>query len=344
VVSATGFEAFLNGGGVFADDADVEHGAATLAGDGGRNQREFSALRQNSGLDFHSTRRRLERGVAVSVMRGMRLDTCGVPGFLNSIEPMKRAIPFLIAAALASGIAAGEPRTWTSADGKQLQGEFVKADKSGVTVRTVGDRQVLIPLNRLSDEDWLYAGRMAEEQAAAEKAAEQKAAEEEAASEIKRRGPLKYSLSDGSDQWPEDRRQRIVAAMDEAVSFLNLHGDFKKQVTANNSPGTPTADANFDGWINWGGSISRRVALHEIAHTLGIGTHPEWQANIKDGKWTGRHAIKQLREFDGPAAVLYADRMHFWPYGLNFDQESSPENDLRFVKMLTAFRKDLGIR
>lgn len=274
----------------------------------------------------------------------MRLDTCGVPGFLNSIEPMKRAIPVLIAAALAAGIAAGEPRTWTSADGKQLQGEFVKADKSGVTVRTVGDRQVLIPLNRLSDEDWLYAGRMAEEQAAAEKAAEQKAAEEKAASEKKRRGPLKYSLSDGSDQWPEDRRQRIVAAMDEAVSFLNRHGDFKKQVTANNSPGTPTADANFDGWINWGGSISRRVALHEIAHTLGIGTHPEWQANIKDGKWTGRHAMKQLREFDGPDAVLYADRMHFWPYGLNFDQESSPENDLRFVKMLIAIRKDLGLR
>jgi hypothetical protein len=42
VISASLFEAFLDGGGVFADDADVEHGAATLTGDGGGNQREFS--------------------------------------------------------------------------------------------------------------------------------------------------------------------------------------------------------------------------------------------------------------------------------------------------------------
>jgi hypothetical protein len=35
VIATPVFEAFLDGGGVFADDADIEHGAATLAGDGG---------------------------------------------------------------------------------------------------------------------------------------------------------------------------------------------------------------------------------------------------------------------------------------------------------------------
>lgn len=40
----------------------------------------------------------------------------------------------------------------------------------------------------------------------------------------------------------------------------------------------------------------------------------------------------------------HADRMHFWPYGLNYDNESSPENDPRFVKMIAAFRKDMRLR
>ena len=234
------------------------------------------------------------------------------------------------------------PRVWTSSDGKRIEAEFVKAEKSGVTVRLADGRRVVIPPSRLSDEDWLYAGKMAEEQAAKEA---KEAADREAAANAKaRKGPLTYVLSGGSENWPEDRRKRIVEAMDAAVSFMNQHGDFKKQVTANNSPGTPTADANISGWINWGGSINRRVALHEIGHTLGIGTHPDWQKNIKDGLWTGKHALAQLREFDGADAALHADRMHFWPYGLNYDNESSPEKDLRFVKMVAAFRKDLGMR
>ena len=257
---------------------------------------------------------------------------------------LKKVFPILIASALLpTGMATAEMRTWTSAEGKQLQAEFVSADKTGVTVRKENGTSTIIPPDRLSDEDWLYAGKKAEESKAASEATK-KATEQSATLAKLLRGPLTYQLSGGSENWPEDRKKRIVDAMDAAVSFLNQHGDFKKQVTANNSPGTPTADANFDGWINWGGSISRRVALHELSHTLGIGTHPDWQKNIKDGKWTGKHAVKQLREFDGEKAELHADRQHFWPYGLNFDNESSPENDLRFVKMVAAFRKDLGLR
>jgi hypothetical protein len=38
-------EAFLDGGGVFADDADIEHDAPTFMAIGGWNQREFFADR-----------------------------------------------------------------------------------------------------------------------------------------------------------------------------------------------------------------------------------------------------------------------------------------------------------
>ncbi len=232
-----------------------------------------------------------------------------------------------------------ESRTWKSADGRELVGEFVKAEGPSVIVRRPNGNTATIPLEMLDPDDRKFVEIQKAEKAAADQAAA------EAAEAAKRgKGSIAYKLSGGSDKWPEDRKKNIIAAMDAGVEFYNKNANFKKDLTANNSPGTPTADSNYDGWINWGGSISRRVAIHEIAHTLGIGTHPNWGKNIKDGKWIGKNAIEQLREFDGKDAVLHADRMHFWPYGLNFDNESDKEKDLRHVKMVIAMRKDMGIR
>lgn len=238
---------------------------------------------------------------------------------------------------LAPQNARGLPRVWTSSDGRELSGEFVKADAASVTVSRDNGKTANIPLAMLSADDRKFVtDRVAEKDAA------EKTAAEEAEAKKKGKGSLTYKLSGGSEKWPEDRKNRIVAAMDDGIAFLNKHGNFRKELTANNSPGTPTADANIGGWINWGGSINRRVAIHEIAHTLGIGTHENWGKNIKDGLWTGKNALEQLREFDGKDAVLHADRQHFWPYGLNQDSESSKENDLRHIKMVQAIRKDMG--
>ncbi len=153
---------------------------------------------------------------------------------------------------------------------------------------------------------------------------------------------LSYRLSEGVEEWPLGKRERIQAAMEAAIALYNEHGIFTKCVTANWSPGTPTADANYEGWINFGGSINTRTALHEIAHTLGVGTVEQWHNNITGGKWTGEHALKQLREFDGREAVLHADRMHFWPYGLNYENEDSEENRIRHVKMVAALCRDMS--
>ena len=154
---------------------------------------------------------------------------------------------------------------------------------------------------------------------------------------------ITWKLAAGSEDWDAAKRERITKSMNEAVALYNELGEFDKQLVAAYNAKTPTADGNYNGHINFGTQMNKRVALHEIAHTLGVGQHQKWQGYIKDGLWTGPAALAQLHEFDGPNAVLHADRQHFWPYGLNQDRESSPENDRRHVLMVLALRKDLGI-
>lgn len=249
-----------------------------------------------------------------------------------SAIPSVRLLAVMTLFLLGAGPASAQSRDWTSSDGRTIRGVYLGAKEDSVTLRRADGLEVTIPLAKLSEADRKFV----EEKRAATEAAP--TADKSAV------GHVEFKLSGGSEKWPEDRRKRIVDAMDAAVAFYNKNARFRKSVTANNNPGTPTADSNYDGWINFGGAISRRVALHELAHTLGVGTHPKWQENIKDGIWTGKNAIAQLREFDGDKAVLHADRQHFWPYGLNFDNESSKENDIRHVKMVIAMRKDMGIR
>jgi hypothetical protein len=157
-------------------------------------------------------------------------------------------------------------------------------------------------------------------------------------------GPLTYELASGSESWPANIRAQIVYAMDGAVALYNKYGTFSKHLYANYNPSVPTAQASYSGWIDFGGQIGYRTALHETSHTLGVGTVGNWSSFIQSGVWTGTNAVQQLREFDGPTAIVYSDGTHFWPYGLNYDSEASTENNRRHVFMVAAFRRDLGIQ
>lgn len=246
---------------------------------------------------------------------------------------MKARVLLVLSLCSTALLAAPESRLWTSTDGRTLEGVFLRTDRKTVTIKKPEGRTTEIPLERLTAEDRSYIEKQAAEQASAFADGGKTAK--------KPQGHITYKLSDGSEKWDPERKKRIVESMDKAVAFYNEHSDFKKALTANNSPGTPTADGNISGWINFGGQIGFRVTLHEMGHTLGIGTHGNWQKNVKDGLWTGKHGLAQVKEFDGPEAVLHADRMHFWPYGMNFDNEASDVNYLRHVKMVVAMCKDM---
>jgi len=156
-------------------------------------------------------------------------------------------------------------------------------------------------------------------------------------------GPLTYKLANGNEGWPADIRAQIIYAMDGAVAEYNRYGNFTKALTANYNAGVPTAQAGYSGWIDFGGSRNFRVALHEIAHTLGVGTGPNFCGLTAAGVWTGSNAVWQVRQFDGPSANLNTDCTHIWPYGLNYDNEGGTENFRRHVLIVAALRRDMGI-
>ena len=151
---------------------------------------------------------------------------------------------------------------------------------------------------------------------------------------------LSYALAGGNGAWPSWARDAVTASMDEAVALYNRNGHFDKHLTANYSPGVPTAQANYSGWIDFGGSYNTRVALHEIAHALGTGTY--WP--FDGGAWSEDSAAGRLvKLYEGQGALLNTGGTHFWPYGLNYDNEDGAAARMRQVRLVSAFRFDMGI-
>jgi autotransporter-associated beta strand protein len=160
---------------------------------------------------------------------------------------------------------------------------------------------------------------------------------------IKASAQLTWSLAGGNENWPADKRTAIIAAMTEAVAIYNANGYFPKTLWANYNASVPTAQASYSGWIDFGGQISTRTAMHEISHTLGVGQYSTWSTRQSNGVWTGTFANNRVKLFDGPATTIGCDSMHFWPYGLNFANEDSTTNRIRHVKVVSALRRDMGI-
>ena len=129
----------------------------------------------------------------------------------------------------------------------------------------------------------------------------------------------------------QDAYKRITAVMDSAVKLYNTYSNLSKFINVYYSPGVPTAEASSNGDLRFGENRSYMVvptAMHEMAHTLGVGTTSEYAATCVDGVFRDDKVQAKLREMDGPNAELHCDRQHIWPYGLNQASEAKSEQDL----------------
>ena len=140
-----------------------------------------------------------------------------------------------------------------------------------------------------------------------------------------------------------DAYGRITAAMNAAVGRYNRLSDISKTITVYYVPGVPTADGNGNGTIRFGSNrsyMNERTALHETAHTLGVGQSSGWYSLSSGGPWRGAQANALVRQYDGSNAVINTGGGHFWPYGLNYDNEFSQTNADRHVRIVAAMKRD----
>lgn len=164
-------------------------------------------------------------------------------------------------------------------------------------------------------------------------------------------GHIQYAFN-GEANWPADVVQLLTEAMDGAVYYYNCYADLTKSLTINFDPGVETAQGNVDGWISFGNSRSYMVvatAMHEVAHTLGVGYYP-WVELMDDGLWVGPAVnafMKKLppeqRDPDEYSQRDYirGDGQHFWPYGLNQASEHQSEWSLiNHVRIVAAMQLD----
>ncbi|TLS44318.1 hypothetical protein FE633_20950 [Streptomyces montanus] len=134
----------------------------------------------------------------------------------------------------------------------------------------------------------------------------------------------------------------ITAAMNAAVARYNNLSDLGKTITVRYDPGVPTADGNINGTIRFGNRsyMTQRTALHEIAHTIGVGTSSGWSSLGGSGTWRGAQATALVQRFDGSGAKLSTGGGHFWPYGLNYENEFSNTAADRHVQIVAAMVRD----
>ncbi|MFF6873974.1 MULTISPECIES: hypothetical protein [unclassified Streptomyces] len=135
----------------------------------------------------------------------------------------------------------------------------------------------------------------------------------------------------------------ITKAMNAAVARYNNLSDLGKTITVRYEPGVPTADGSMNGTIRFGSNrsyMNERTALHEIAHTIGVGLSGGWSRLGGSGTWTGAQATALVRQYDGSGAKISTGGGHFWPYGLNFDNEWSGTAADRHVHIVAAMVRD----
>lgn len=155
---------------------------------------------------------------------------------------------------------------------------------------------------------------------------------------------ITYTLSEASSPTSDqsDAYAKIKSAMDAAIARHEDNGSTaSKTITVEYNTGVATADGNFNGNIRFGADrayMTERVALHEISHTLGVGQTNAFTQNCDSNNWPAANEL--LQSFDGSGATISCGGSHFWPYGLNYENEMSDTDADRHVQIINAMLTD----
>ena len=167
-------------------------------------------------------------------------------------------------------------------------------------------------------------------------------------------GHITYTLAKSASPTATEQTayDKIKTAMDKAITYYDCYTSITKSLSVSYVPSVETADGNINGSIRFGSNttyMDYRSAMHEIAHTVGVGQASNWGSFISNGLFTGKQAAAQLNAINATLSKplyteLHADTQHFWPYGLNQQSEVKSEADLiAHCQMVVAIRQDVGL-
>ena len=150
------------------------------------------------------------------------------------------------------------------------------------------------------------------------------------------KGTVGHWYNNGGDEATNDR---INYAINTAIDYYwnNLTSIHGFGISVNYSPGTPTADCSYGGWMRVGESSSYQqpgTIMHEAFHGIGVGTHDIWwngemRSAGNRGVWLGDRTTEAVRFWDNSTtAVIDGDDMHLWPYGCNGAHEDTHNDNL----------------
>ena len=150
------------------------------------------------------------------------------------------------------------------------------------------------------------------------------------------KGTVGHWYNNGGD---EETNNRINYAIDTSMDYYwnNLTSIHDFGISVNYSPGTPTADCSYGGWMRVGASSSYQqpgTIMHEAFHGIGVGTHGMWwngemRSDGNRGDWLGDRVTEAVRFWDNSATdVITGDDMHLWPYGCNGAHEDTHNDNL----------------
>jgi regulation of enolase protein 1 (concanavalin A-like superfamily) len=156
------------------------------------------------------------------------------------------------------------------------------------------------------------------------------------------RADVTYTLQFDPASSPE--AQQVANSVAVAAAFYNQNGSFNKHWSVYHNPGVPTAEANYTGYMAFGGSRNERVVFHEAAHTFGMGTHGSYPGLLSGGVWTGEYGNRaQFETYNDFADGLHGDGHAIWPGGFNFDNEDGSTERHWHTRIMAGMRADLGI-